>query len=191
MPADELPQRKTLRYAGYDYSRRGAYFVTICSHQKGNIFGTVAGEIVTLNRVGEIVRSVWYALPDRFAGLVLDAFVLMPNHLHGLLGFVGEGLAPPASSVGKAAAGRASPAPTAAVTRDGNYSLADVVGAFKSISTIQVNRLLHRKGVALWQRSYYEHIVRKGEDLRKIQRYILENPLLWSSDPENPDHQSR
>jgi REP element-mobilizing transposase RayT len=68
--------------------------------------------------------------------------------------------------------------------------LFDVIGAFKSISTIKVNKLLGRRGVPLWQRSYYEHIVRTGEDLRKIQRYILENPFMWSLDPENPNRES-
>ena len=76
--------------------------------------------------------------------------------------------------------GGASPSPT----------LFEVIGAFKSISTIKVNRLLGRRGVPLWQRSYYEHIVRTGEDLRNIQRYILENPLMWSLDPENPNRKS-
>jgi REP element-mobilizing transposase RayT len=120
-----------------------------------------------------MVRSEWIALPERFSRLVLDEFVIMPNHLHGVLAFVGH--------VGGAShAGGASPSPT----------LFDVIGAFKSISTIKVNRLMGRRGVPLWQRSYYEHIVRTGEDLRKIQRYILENPLMWSLDAENPNRES-
>jgi len=92
--------------------------------------------------------------------------------------------------------GGASPSPTTtnAATKPGTASpsptLFDVIGAFKSISTIKVNKLLGRRGVPLWQRSYYEHIVRTGEDLRKIQRYILENPLMWSLDPENPNCKS-
>lgn len=120
-----------------------------------------------LSPIGEIVRSEWITLPERFPRLVLDDFVIMPNHLHGVLAFVGH-------------AGGASPSPT----------LFEVIGAFKSISTIKVNRLLRRRGAPLWQRSYYEHIVRTGEDLRKIQRYILENPFMWSLDPENPNHKS-
>lgn len=120
-----------------------------------------------LNPIGEIVCAEWCALAERFSRLVLDEFVIMPNHLHGVLAIVGEGLAPPAR-------------PT----------LFEVIGAFKSISTVKVSKLLRRRGVALWQRSYYEHIVRAGEELRKIQRYILENPLMWSLDPENPNRES-
>ena len=182
-----LPQRKQLRLRGYDYAFPGIYFVTICSAGKRPVFGCVSGGKTVLNPIGEIVRSEWIALAEQFPRLVLDEFVVMPNHLHGVVAFVGRaGGASPSPTKGnitsKAEAGlrnsgQARPSPT----------LFDVVGAFKSISTIKVNRLLQRRGIPLWQRSYHEHIVRTGEDLRKIQRYISENPLMWSLDPENPD----
>ena len=186
-----LPGRKHLRLRGYDYAFAGVYFVTICSAGKRPVFGSIRGERAVLSPAGEIVRSEWTALVERFARLVLDEFVIMPNHLHGVLAFVGH-------------AGGASPAPTTTTTttKPGGASLDpkggaspsptlfDVIGAFKSISAIKVNRLLGRRGVPLWQRSYYEHIVRTGEDLRKIQRYILENPLMWSLDPENRNRKS-
>lgn len=161
------PHRKQLRLHGYDYAFPGAYFVTICSAGKRPVLGSVSGERIVLSPAGEIVRSEWIALAERFPRTVLDEFVIMPNHLHGVLAFVGP-------------AGGASLSPT----------LFEVIGAFKSISTIKVNRLLRQRGAALWQRSYYEHIVRTGEDLRKIQRYIYENPLMWSLDPENPNCKS-
>jgi putative transposase len=186
-----LPHRKQLRLRGYDYAFPGVYFVTICSAGKRPVFGSIRGESIVLSRAGEIVRCEWIALVERFARLVLDEFVIMPNHLHGVLAFVGY-------------AGGACPAPmtTNTTTKPGGASLDpkggaspsptlfDVIGAFKSISTIKVNKLLGRRGVPLWQRSYYEHIVRTGEDLRKIQRYISENPLMWSLDPENPNRRS-
>jgi putative transposase len=162
-----LPHRKRLRLRGYDYAFPGVYFVTICSAGRRPIFGSIDGKNIVLSAAGAIVRAEWITLPERFSRLVLDEFVIMPNHLHGVLAFVGEGLAPPAS-------------PT----------LSEIIGAFKSISTIKVNRLLRRRGVPLWQRSYYEHIVRTGDDLGKIQRYIFENPLMWSLDPENPHRKS-
>ena len=159
-----LPHRKQLRLRGYDYAFPGVYFVTICSAGKRPVLGSISEGKPVLSPIGEIVRSEWVALPERFSRLVLDEFVIMPNHLHGVLAFVGP-------------AGGASPSPT----------LFEVIGAFKSISTIKVIRLLRRRGVALWQMSYYEHIVRTGQDLRKIQRYIYENPLMWSLEPENPN----
>src|SRR6266700_5785077 len=185
---NEPPRRKQIRLRGYDYAFPGVYFVTICSAGKRPVFGSIRGESVVLSHEGEIVRSEWIALPERFSRLVLDEFVIMPNHLHGVLAFVGHaGGASPSPTTGNtttkpggAASGGVSPSPT----------LFEAIGAFKSISTIKVNRLLGRRGVPLWQRSYYEHIVRTGEDLRKIQRYILENPLMWSLDPENPNRKA-
>ena len=99
-----------------------------------------------------------------------------------------EGQAPPTTGATTTKPGEASRGPTGGASPA--PTLFEVIGVFKSISTIKVNRLLRRRGVTLWQRSYYEHIVRTGEDLRKIQRYILENPLMWSLDPENPNRKS-
>ena len=190
-----LPHRKQLRLRGYDYAFPGVYFVTICSAGKRPVFGSIRGESIVLSRAGEIVRCEWIALVERFARLVLDEFVIMPNHLHDVLAFVGQ-----VGGASRGTTGGASPSPTTTntTTKPGGASLDpkggaspsptlfDVIGAFKSISTIKVNKLLGRRGVPLWQKSYYEHIVRTGEDLMKIQRYISENPLMWSLDPENP-----
>ena len=171
----EFTQRKSIRLRGYDHSLAGPYFVTIGSHNKRCLLGSLAGKHVEPSLQGKLVQTVWNSLPERFPRLVLDEYVVMPNPLHALLGFVGAGLALPAVSVGTDANDRAGSIPGEAVAAPRSYSLADVVGVFKSISTIQVNRLLKRKGTRLWQRNYYEHIVRTGEDLRKIQPYILEN----------------
>src|SRR5271168_291460 len=184
-PSD-LPNRKTLRLKGYDYSHAGAYFVTICTANKKPLLGSIVDGHVTLSPAGEIVRAVWNALPSRFPRLLLDEFVIMPNHFHAVLAFVGEGLAPPAATIAKLAPPGSAPL----AEKSANCSIPDVIGAFKSISTIQVNRHLRTKGSALWQRSYHDHIVRTGEDMGNIQRYIFENPLLWSSDPENPNQSS-
>ena len=98
-----LPHRKHLRLRGYDYAFPGAYFVTICSAGKRPVFGFISGERIVLSPAGEIVRSEWVALAVRFPRLVLDEFVIMPNHLHGVLAFVGR-------------AGGASRSPTTAST---------------------------------------------------------------------------
>lgn len=99
--AQELPRRKPIRLRGYDYSQSGAYFETICVHGKRCLLSSVAGKFVELTPAGEVVRNVWNALPERFPRVVLDEFVIMPNHLHGVLALVGEGLAPPAVNAGK------------------------------------------------------------------------------------------
>ncbi|MEW6440323.1 MAG: transposase [bacterium] len=121
------------------------------------------------SRIGSIVQAVWNELPDRFSGIELDCFVLMPNHVHGVVTLVGAGLALPEL------AGAASSPPT----------FADVVRAFKSISAIRTNRFLGRTG-PLWQRGYFEHIIRHEDALQRIREYVADNPLRWNSDPENP-----
>ncbi len=133
-----------------------------------------------MTRVGEMVHTTWSALPTRFSFIMLDAFVVMPNHNHAVLAIVGAGLAPPASRQATRE-GEASLAPTVKPV-----SLGQIVGAFKSLSTIEVNRRLNRTGAALWQRGFYEHIVRGEGELQKVQRYIWENPQRWGFDPENP-----
>jgi putative transposase len=172
------PTRKLLRLPNHDYSQAGPYFVTICTHDMSCLLGTVRGEHVHLSLSGEIVRETWHALPERFPRVVLDEFIIMPNHLHAILAFVGAGLAPPN------AAGMKSERPSLC-------SLPAVIGALKSISTIKINRLLNRSAVPFWQRSYYEHIIRDGDDMKNTQRYILENPFRWSSDPEHLDSRNR
>jgi REP-associated tyrosine transposase len=179
------PARRTLRLPNHDYSHAGPYFVTICTQNKVCSLGTVQGEQVDLNPAGRVARESWYSLPERFPQLVLDEFIIMPNHLHAILAFVGEGLAPPSSAL-------AQPETMLNESNQANRcSLPSVIGAFKSISTIRINRLLKRAGQPFWQRSYYDHIIRNGDDMKNAQRYILENPLMWSLDPEHPELRNR
>lgn len=190
---------------GHNYAAPGGYFMTLCTQGKRCVFGRIESGKMQLNPAGRAVHQAWLGLPERFPSLYLDAFVVMPNHMHGVLVFIGEGLAPPADVaartpvdavsidfaqssifapamvVGDPAEGGASPAPTGCP-----FALGDVVRAFKSLSTVAVNRVLRRRGVQLWQRNYYEHIVRNGDDLDNIRRYVFDNPLRWALDPENP-----
>ena len=161
--------RPSIRLKGYDYAEPGAYFVTVCSRDHACLFGHVVNGEMHLNEAGLIVRSVWDELPDRFPGMESDAFVVMPNHIHGIIAFVGAGLALP---TGKGAASSA-------------RTLADVVRAFKSLSAIQVNRRLMRSG-SLWQRNYYEHVARNEQELMAIREYIQANPARWDDDENNP-----
>jgi REP element-mobilizing transposase RayT len=174
-PNNHAVRRRPLRLPGFDYSGEGAYFVTICTRNREYLFGAVVDGEMRLNNVGRVVQTVWGGLSDRFPTIELDAFVVMPNHVHGILG-VGAGLAPPRR-------GAASSAPT----RFASTTLGTVVRAFKSISAISVNRLLSRSGQPLWQGSYYEHIIRDEESLNRIREYIETSPLRWQLDRENPE----
>ena len=128
------------------------------------------------NEAGESVRRVWHDLPTRFPSLVLDAFVVMPNHVHGIMVLV---------SAGSAASPGTAPFDSA-LDKSSSPTLGEILRAFKSLSAIEVNRICGRSG-PIWQRNYYDHIIRSGEDLDAIRRYVVENPLMWATDPENPE----
>jgi putative transposase len=163
--------RKNLRLREYDYSRPGVYFITICTAKRHPLFGEIQAGQMICNDAGNAVTETWAALPQRFPSITLDAFVVMPNHVHGVLVFNNPGI--------NQTAGAASGAPTTVVP------LGRVVRSLKSESTIRINSILKTSGFPVWQRNYYEHIVRTGKDLDEIRQYIHDNPLRWNSDPEN------
>jgi putative transposase len=175
MNLDLHHHRRSIRLYGYDYSSPGLYFVTVCVQKKELLFGDIADGGVVLGQTGQEVRRIWESLPQRFGSVVLDAFIVMPNHIHGIIEIVGAPLAPPGS--------RREADPGSQPT------LGAIVRTFKSRSAISVNRLLNRSGRRLWQRNYYEHIVRDQDELAKIREYIAENPLWWAQDRENPERQ--
>ena len=118
----ESPRRKSIRLQGFDYSLAGANFVTICTNAKQCILSSVVGNSVELSPSGEIVRAAWNSLPERFPRVVLDEFVIMPNHIHAVLGLVGEGLAPPAVTTGIPATDKATGVPKPSVKASLNSS---------------------------------------------------------------------
>lgn len=203
--------RRSTRIQGYDYTRPGGYFVTIVTQGRACLFGEVVGGEVVLNEAGKMVSAAWAALPERFPHVELGIFVVMPNHFHGILLFhdnpVGATLVvapdlttipdPPTlppnegKDVGRdlplGAAMKSGAAMKAAPT------LGRVVGAFKSITTHEYIGGVHRSGwmpfdQRLWQRNYYEHILRNAEDANRVHRYIHSNPAAWTEDRENPAH---
>jgi hypothetical protein len=136
-PNNHAVRRRPVRLPGFDYSGEGAYFVTICTRNRECLFGAVVDGEMRLNNVDRVVQIVWGGLPDRFAVIELDAFVVMPNHVHGIL-VVGAALAPPKRR--KAGAGLALPvggAASSAPTRFASTTLGTVVRAFKSISAMK------------------------------------------------------
>ncbi len=165
--------RRSIRLKGYDYTQPGAYFVTICTEDRECLLGEIVDGEMQLNDAGWMVQTVWDQLPDHYPGVDIDEFVVMPNHVHGIIVLVGD--------------------PVGATPRgcpDGQ-ALPDVVHRFKSFTTA-----LYRQGVAhnawapfpgrLWQRNYYEHIIRNERALERIRGYIQNNPIRWTSDRENP-----
>jgi REP element-mobilizing transposase RayT len=182
----KVHHRRSIRLRGYDYSQAGAYAVTICTEQKQGLFGEIVEGEMVLNDVGRMVQQTWNEIPSHYAGCGLDAFVVMPNHVHGIILITAppETIRPDPSTPAAVGAGP----PRACPGRP--LSLPDVVQRFKSLTTAR-----HRQGVALqqwpdlggmlWQRNYYEHIVRNDDELQKIREYIVTNPLRWETDWEN------
>lgn len=171
-PDPERYRRRSERLSGYDYSQAGAYFVTICTKDRACLLGEIAAGAMHLNDAGNIVEAAYHGLPGRFRSTAIDEFVVMPNHVHGIIVVGAQFIAPPFLDANQGAINRA---PT----------LGDVVRAFKAVSTRQIR--LHANPQFGWQRNYYEHVVRNEESLNRIRQYIAENPLQWAMDRENPD----
>jgi putative transposase len=165
----EIHHRRSIRLEGYDYSQNGAYFVTVCSYKKECIFEAA--------RIKGIITDEWLSLPGQFQNVGLDEFIVMPNHTHVIVWIepVGAGLALPGnkSNVEK---GGPRPAPT----------LGGILCAFKSKAAISINRYRNSSGSPVWQRNYYEHIICNEDELYRIRQYIINNPLKWDDDIENP-----
>jgi putative transposase len=161
-------QRRSIRLKNYDYSQSGAYFVTICTLNRSSQFGPVVDGAVRLNDAGRVVQAIWDDLPKHCPGLELDAFVLMPNHVHGIVVIASEPLLEVNSSSARS-------------------TLSKVVGRFKMTSAKEINFLRNTPGLPVWQRSYYEHVIRDEASLNRIREYIANNPFHWDEDQENPD----
>ena len=181
--------RRSIRLAGYDYVQIGAYFVTIDSFRREYLFGDVVGNKMMLNSAGRIVEMCWYDIPFHFPDVTLDASIVMPNHIHGIVWIVGDGRG--AAFGGGTAFGRGTACRAPTVERFGRpvpNSLPTVIRSFKSAATKQINQQRGARGLPVWQRNYYEHIVRNEIELTRIRNYIATNPLHWELDREEPHH---
>jgi len=172
-------RRRSIRIKDYDYGRIGAYFVTICAQDRMRLFGDVVGGAMRLNRLGEIVRETWEGLPAHYQRVELDSFIVMPNHSHMVIKIVG------ADNVGPRAVGAGFK--PALITESKSHALPEIVRALKTFSARRINESRDSPGAPVWQRNYYEHVIRNEESLNKIREYIANNPAQWEFDRENPD----
>ena len=167
----ERRHRRSIRLKGYDYSQPGAYFITICTQDRACLFGDVMGGEMRLNEYGHIVWRCLEEIPLHFPHAELDAFVVMPNHVHGIVILtVQNGVFGKMEQFGKPVPG----------------SIPTIVRSFKSATTRHINALRGTPGAPVWQRNYYEHIIRNEESLNRIREYIVTNPMRWALDRENP-----
>ncbi len=200
----DIHRRRSIRLKNYDYSQNGAYFITICTHGKACLFGHIVGAgskpahavsrskpahavptrskpirapltahdkpidikspRMNMNETGRLVEHTWSDLINHINGIELDEFIVMPNHVHGIV------------VIGRAGSKRT----------EKNHGLSEIVRQFKTFSARRINSLRKTPGVPLWQRNYYEHIIRNENDYFRIAEYIIDNPLTWEFDENNP-----
>jgi putative transposase len=176
--------RRSIRIKDYDYSQHGAYFLTICTYRRQCLLGDIVEDTMRLNPIGKVAADRWTAIPEHFPSCELDEYVLMPNHIHGILLIVDDARRDGEDEI----KGAACCAPTAGAVeravRPG--SLAVVIRSFKAAATRSINTLEDWHGGPLWQRNYYEHVIRGDRELHEIRRYIAENSLKWALNRENP-----
>ena len=183
----------------YDYSQAGAYFVTVCAWKKENIFGEIKSCEMLLNEYGEIVMKCWDDLSNYYPNAQLDEFSVMSNHIHGIVSLSNVGaqfIAPVRKTTvekqGVMKKGLMNQVPTENNrSKQGAINHAPTVGeivrAFKARCTHAINKIRNTPGVPVWQRDYYEHIIRDDRELHTIRQYIRYNPSKWDEDEENLD----
>lgn len=176
----DIHHRRSIRLKGYNYTQTGAYFVTICTRNRECLFGDVLNGQMRLNDAGKMAEQCWRAIPEHFPHVVLDAFVVMPNHVHGILCIHDT----------RVGANNYSPLPPVmplGVPHGTSKTVGSVVRGFK----IGVTKWMrsHTATHDVWQRNYHEHIIRDEHSLARIREYIVDNPTQWALDRENPANQ--
>ena len=173
MQSINLHHRKSIRLKHYNYSSPGEYFVTICTYEKVCVFGEVMEDEVRLTPMGEIAKRCWEEIPKHFPNVELDAHVVMPNHIHGIIILndpVGVEYIQPLPKTFQHVISK---------------SLGSIVRSYKAAVSRECRK---RKYYDFsWQRNYYEHIIRDDKDLNNIREYILNNPIKWYLDENNPN----
>jgi len=166
-------KRRSIRLEDYDYSQEGAYFVTICARGGGcgkgkgasgsakSVFGNIKNGEMTLNGMGRIINDSWKWLGEQYGGTETDEFTVMPNHLHGIICMNDTRMG---------------------VNPIKRKTLGRLIGAFKTVSTKQINAIRNTPGAGLWQRNFYEHVIRDEADLNRVREYIINNPAGWEKD---------
>jgi putative transposase len=167
--------RRSIRLRNYDYAWPGMYFITICTQNRDLLFGNIVNDIMQLNAAGQMVQAIWETLPERFPNIGVDEFVVMPNHFHAIL-VIEE----------------CRPAGEDGIATGDVPTLGAMIGAFKSITTHEYIQGVKCKGWPpfdrrVWQRNYWEHVVRDEATLDKIRQYVRTNPAFWTDDQLHPD----
>ncbi|HOO14890.1 MAG TPA: hypothetical protein PKU90_02960 [Candidatus Paceibacterota bacterium] len=161
--------RRSIRLQGYDYSQPGIYFITLCTQNRECLFGEILNGEMRLNEFGKIAHQCWLEMPHHFPHIQLDEFVVMPDHIHGIIvlnNIVG--------------AKKFSPLQNITPFRSPSKTIGSIIRGFK----IGVTKGFRQNTdiYVVWQRNYYEHIIRNEVELNRIRQYIIDNPKKWKTD---------
>jgi putative transposase len=185
-PTPSTNRRRTLRVRGYDYTQGGAYFITICTRDRKCLLGKVCDGMVQLNETGRLVESVWLKTASVRPEIALDAYVVMPNHFHAIF-FIHESPGE-AGTTHRVAPTKNRPAAVGKTHRPTGpkpRSVGAIIAQFKSLVTKHLNLTQQNLDGSVWQRNYYEHVIRDEKSLNYIREYIATNALRWDLDREN------
>ncbi|HEX8993510.1 MAG TPA: hypothetical protein VF784_17660 [Anaerolineales bacterium] len=195
MPGGDTLHRRSIRLPGYDYAQPGAYFVTMLTAGRQCLFGRVVDQEMRLSALGKIVEEEWLRTPMIRAEIALGAYVVMPNHFHAIVVISSE--APSGASDVRATGGSVGATGGSPVRAGGSplrprgpapRSLGALIAGFKSSVTKRINALRDSPNAPIWQRNYYEHIIRNQREGERIHLYIDSNPVRWSQDQVDPSY---
>ena len=185
----ERHHRRSIRLPGFDYTRPGAYCVTICTHQRECTLGQIEDGKMILNIYGQIAHEEWVRSAVIRHEIQLDEFIVMPNHLHGIVIITDDASGATHSVGAHGFVGATGRSPLRMQTmRPGPppKSLGSFIAGFKSAATQRINALRGTPGLPVWQHNYYEHVIRNEDEWNEIRTYIAENPLKWELDENHP-----
>ena len=171
--------RRSIRLPGFDYSNVGMYFVTVCAVQQRCIFGRIQGTGAILSPIGEIVEASWIDIPHHFPNVKIETFVVMPNHMHGILTI--DSKLPDANCKDNCTAS------TELFGKPSAKSIPTIIRSFKSAATKRVRESRLPIMGSIWQRGYYERVLRDTQEYVEATNYILQNPARWVRNEENPN----
>jgi putative transposase len=172
LPSGPVQRRKSMRLPGYDYTMAGAYFITVCTYNREYLFGSISNNVMLINKYGGIVIDELSKSAKMRREIETDIFVVMPNHIHVIIIIHGGRGDRPVAPTASVASG---PMPG---------SIGAFIAGFKSIVTKRINKMRRTPGAHVWQRSYFDRIIRNDREMDSIREYILDNPLNWEADEE-------
>jgi putative transposase len=169
----DLHHRRSIRIKGYDYGQSGFYFITICTCKRERLFGKIRNGKMELNKWGNLVHNEWLKTAEIRPNIKLDAFVVMPDHIHGIIQIIDNDNGHHRGTMHRAPMHEQFGKPT-------SNTIPTIIRSFKSTVTKQINMLRKTPGLPVWQRNYYIHIIHNKKSHHKICQYIKNNPSQWS-----------